>query len=271
MTLDDVIQRLRHRDEIDGLMIVGSAARNEVGPTSDYDLFILMSTMPVPIEMGQTYVDGRITDLKFLMVEEMDKLIAAEEPINPYTGNGRAFLRMGDGRIELDRSGRLERAQQKVLAGVPLRLFTEQEKYSRWYWMNGFLRLTQRLVVSDDPLVTQAAELMLMGQLDFLMTDYFNFRDLLFKGEKEAIKYWSSQDPSFLRSFMECLREPDPSRKLALYEELTAIAAAPVGDIWKQRHTVMSIRLDPESESDIGADTERALDFWDRLVEESDI
>ena len=71
--------------------------------------------------------------------------------------------------------------------------------------MNGFLRLTQRLVVSDDPLVTQAAELMLMGQLDFLMTDYFNFRDLLFKGEKEAIKYWSSQDPSFLRSFMEWL------------------------------------------------------------------
>ena len=121
MTLDDVIQRLRHRDEIDGLMIVGSAARNEVGPTSDYDLFILMSTMPVPIERGQTYVDGRITDLKFLVVEEMDKLIAAEEPINPYTGNGRAFLRMGDGRIELDRSGRLERAQQKVLAGVPLR------------------------------------------------------------------------------------------------------------------------------------------------------
>ena len=93
----------------------------------------------------------------------------------------------------------------------------------------------------------------------------------MWKGEKEAIKYWTSEDPAYLDAFMASVREPDPRRKLARYEELAAIAAAPFGGLWADGHTAMNIRLDPESESDIGADTQIALDFWDRLVEESDI
>ena len=110
-TLREVISRLRRRDQVDGLMVIGSAARDELGPTSDYDLVILMSRMPVPVEFGQTYIDGRLTDLKLLAVQDIDKLIATEGRINPYSSGSSAFLRMGDGRIELDRSGRLKRAQ----------------------------------------------------------------------------------------------------------------------------------------------------------------
>lgn len=110
-TLREVISRLRRRDQVDGLMVIGSAARDELGPTSDYDLVILMSRMPVPVEFGQTYIDGRLTDLKLLAVQDIDKLIATEGRINPYSSDSSAFLRMGDGRIELDRSGRLKRAQ----------------------------------------------------------------------------------------------------------------------------------------------------------------
>ena len=266
MSLEAVIDRLRRRDEVDGVMIVGSAARDEVGPTSDYDLFILMAEMSVPIERGQTYVDGRVTDLKFMMVEDVDKFIEADEPVSPYTGDGRAFLRMGDGKIELDRSGRLKRAQDKVLAGVQWQRLSEQQNHSRWMSMNGFLRLSGRLVASDDPEVVDAALMMINGQLDYLMTDYFNLRDLMFKGEKEAVKYWASCDPAYHRAYMDCLREVDPLRKQALLEEVAAIAAAPRGDLWKEGDTVMHLKLEGVSESDIAGETETAFEFWDRLI-----
>ena len=270
ITLEDVIDRLRQRDEIDGVMVVGSADRGQVGPTSDYDLFILMSSTPVPIERGQTYVDGRITDLKFMMIEEMDKLIAAEEPVSPYTGHGRAFLRMGDGKIELDRSGRLGRAQERVLAGVPVQLLSEQENHLQWMWMNGGLRLSGRLVASDDPEVVEAAEIMMSWHLNDLMTNYFNFGDLMFKGEKEAVKYWASNDAAYHRAYMECLREPDPRRKQVLLGELSVLTAEPRGGLWNEGETVMHLELEGVSESDIAGATEKAFEFWDRLIAEPD-
>ena len=263
-TLQDVIGRLRQRDEVDGLMVIGSAARNELGPASDYDLVILMSKMPVPVEFGQTYIDGRLTDLKFFTAEDIDRLIAAEEPIDPYTAGGSAFLRMGDGKIEMDRSGRLKRAQRKVLAGMPLRLFTEQEKHSRWWMMNFFLRTAGRLIVSDDAAILHSADMKLNDILFDMMLDYFNFRDLLWKGEKDAIRYWTNHDPDYLDSFVECLEERDTRQKLRLCVELAEATAAPVGGIWGDGHTALNTRFG--ADSDISSETETALSFWEQLV-----
>ncbi len=257
-----VLERLSKNNQIDGLMIVGSAARDELTASSDYDLVILLSDMPVPIDVGQTYIEHRLTDLNFVTVDEVDRFLESNEPIDPYTTNGRAFLRMSDGKIELDRSGRLKRAQRKVLRGPPLKLFTEREKESRWWMMNLFLRIAERLAVSDDPVNVQAVALMLNGMLENLMLDYFNFRDLLWKGEKEAARYWTSEDPTYLGAYMQCLKEADTRRQLHLYRELAAVTAAPIGDLWPHGHTVMELR--PESEDSVGM--EQAFQFWESLV-----
>jgi predicted nucleotidyltransferase len=124
-SLDEVLKRLRRQDEVDGLMVIGSTARNETHGASDYDLVILMSELPVPVDLGHTIIEGRHTDLRFMTFKELDEQLGSDEPINPYTSIGTTFLRMGDGRIEKDRSGRLERASSKVAAGVALRLLDD--------------------------------------------------------------------------------------------------------------------------------------------------
>ena len=133
--------------------------------------------------------------------------------------------------------------------------------------MNLFLRITKRLAVSDDPVQIQAQELMLNGMIEGLMVDYFNFRDIVWKGEKEAVSYWASQDPEYLDLFMQCLREVDAGLKLQAFEELAAIVATPVGGIWEEGHTALSVQPGPGDESGISAATERALDFWEELLE----
>lgn len=130
--------------------------------------------------------------------------------------------------------------------------------------MNFFLRTAGRLVVSDDTAIQQSLDLKLNGILFDLMLDYFNFRDLLWKGEKDAVRYWKAEHPGYLDSFMECLKEPDTSQKLRLCVELAEVTAAPLGGLWEDGHSAFNIRLRPDS--DIPSETERALNFWEELV-----
>ena len=54
MSLDELMVRLRRRDSVDGIMVVGSSAHEELTPASDYDLVIVMSELAAPIDMGHT-------------------------------------------------------------------------------------------------------------------------------------------------------------------------------------------------------------------------
>ena len=247
-------------------MVIGSTARQELTPASDYDLVIVMSELVVPVDMGHTIVDGRHTDLRFLTVDELDDMIETEQPVNPYMSIGRTLLRMGDGRIEKDKSGRLERARRKVLDGVELKLFNDYRKYDRWWLTNMFLRITRRLDRSDDPVYIQAVDLHVNGMLDYLMVDYFNFRSLLWKGEKDAVRYWTFHDPEFLRLFMSCLKESDTGRRVMLLETLCAMAVGPLGPVWEDDHTAIHIRPDVGRTQDISEASRAALDFWEGLV-----
>ncbi len=247
-------------------MVMGSTAREELTPASDYDLVIVLSELAAPVDIGHTIVDGRHTDLQFFTVEELDDMIETERPVNPYVSSGRTLLRMGDGRIEKDESGCLDRARRKVLAGVKLKLFDDYRKYDRWWLTNMFLRITRRLNRSDDPVYIQAVDLQVNGMLDYLMVDYFNFRDLLWKGEKDAVRYWTSHDPEFLSLFMSCLKESDTGRRVVLLGTLCALAAGSFGPIWEDDHAVMHVRPDDDRIQDVSVVSQAALDFWERLV-----
>ena len=247
-------------------MVIGSTAREDLTPASDYDLVIVMSELPAPVDMGHTIVDGRDTDIRFFSVEELDGMIETERPVNPYVSNGRTLLRMGDGRIEKDESGLLGHARRKVLAGVKLQLIDDYQKYDRWWLTNMFLRITKRLDRSDDPVYIQAVDLQVNGMLDYLMVDYFNFRDLLWKGEKDAVRYWTSHDPEFLRLYMSCLKESDTGRRVVLLGTLCAMAAGPLGPIWEDDHAAMHIRPDDDRTQDVSEMSRVAFDFWEGLV-----
>ncbi len=266
MPLDELIVRLRRREAIDGIMVIGSTARDEMTPASDYDLVIIASDMAALIDMGHTVVDDRHTDLRFLSVQELNDMIESDRPVNPYTSNGTTLLRMGDGRIKKDESGCLGRAREKVLGGVELELLNDRQRYDRWWFTNLFLRIARRLDLSDDPVYVQAVDMNVNGMLDYLKVDYFNFRGLLWKGEKDAVRYWASHDPGFLHLFMQCIKETETSRRVTLLEMLCVLASKPFGPIWGDDQTAMHVRTDGDSTLDVPLSTETALGMWDDMV-----
>ena len=54
LSLDEVIDRLSQRPEVDGIVVIGSLSGKQFKPHSDYDLLLVMNQMPVPLQVGLT-------------------------------------------------------------------------------------------------------------------------------------------------------------------------------------------------------------------------
>lgn len=75
LTFDEVLRRLAQHDLVDGLIVIGSAATNALTTASDYDLYLVLSSMPALLLVGLTWIDGRITDLVFEQTATVDRFL----------------------------------------------------------------------------------------------------------------------------------------------------------------------------------------------------
>jgi predicted nucleotidyltransferase len=266
LTLEQVLERLKRRGEVEGIVLIGSTGTGRIEPSSDYDLFIVLSSCPVPVWQVITLVDGRVAEAYFQPAEELARLV--EERSQPAHTDSRCALYtrwLLSGRIEFDRSGLLADAREKLRAEHRITMWTENELYSQWFKINYNLYETRRLFLSGDPAVLTTIDLRLLFSLHDVWVNYFRFRALPWMGDKESIRYLETRDPDFLNVMREALAQTDRARKFALYEELCRLATAPIGGLWPAGST--GAQLDPAKDWDTGM-VKGALDFWNGLVSE---
>lgn len=261
--LDEVVQRLRSHPAVDGVLVVGSASRDELNDASDYDVVVVLAAMPVPLHVGVTNINGRFADVLFHTTEQVEAFLQADAPLDWEEWTGRLVGWLGEGQILFDRRGRLLVAQQKAQSGSWIRPAGTTSGVAAWHGVNYNLQVARRYLTSDDPLYLEIADLRmaLYGPSD-LFFNYFAARRLRWHGEKTAINYLQVHDPDYLSLFKQFLAESDRWEKFKLYEELAARTVAPVGRLWRATETIMMVDADdvtPEMER-------RALGFWEELV-----
>lgn len=263
LTFAEVITRLSEHSAVDGLIIVGSAAQEQLTPVSDYDLVIILSAMPVPLHVGVTYIDGRFTDLLFHTVDQVEQILAATTPFDFWDWTGRLVGWLQTGKVVFDRHGKVGQAQTKVKAGVWLQTNHEQAAYGAWQRINYNLQVVRRYLTADDPAYLAAADIrmMLFGPQD-LFFNYFAVRELPPDSEKKAIQYLQTHDPGYLQLFNCFLTEQDRAVKFQLYEQLAVLTLAPVGALWQTGETVLNLDVQVVS----SALEEEAMDFWEALI-----
>ena len=232
MTLRELIDRLSTRPVVDGLAVIGSGADGTMSEASDYDLFIVLKDPPLRIVGGVTQADGRMVDLIFSTVTEIDRLLNAKDGEAEADGISGTIVRwMKSARIEIERNGRLKRLQGKARSGLKPSVHGEGHLKSRLDKASYNLAHTRRMMGSSDPVYLEAIDLRLLYQLSDLMVDYFAVRGLPYQGEKTAIRYWKAQDGAYYRLFRKCLEERDRGLRVELYGRLATATMEPVGTL----------------------------------------
>ncbi len=267
MRLEQVVAQLAAHADVDGIVVMGSAATGALSPASDYDLLVVLSTFREPLFQTVTEVDGRFAEFYFVSTTSIDAIVMtddlprlAREERGLFGGTLLGWIKTGT--IAFDRHGALDRARQRVRSSWYSPVGAE-ERYLAWFRVNYDLAQTTRMAASDDPTYATAVDLRLLYTISDLWRFYFRLRDIPSGGEKADIRYLREHDPDVLERFQGLLAEPARQRKLMLYRELAAVVLAPVGGLWPQGAT--AVQLQP------GADTgpeavARALAVWRSLV-----
>ena len=263
MALDEVAERLSRHPAVDGLVIVGSAGRGALTPASDYDLLVVLAEMPVPLQVGITYIDHRLTDLLFAASTHVEQILAAEAAIDGDAWEGRVARWLAAGQVAFDRHGSLGRAQAKVRGQQLIRPLEEIDAYGAWIGVNYNLLHTRRLMQSDDPVYLHAAELrMSLYGVGAVLFSYFRVRKLLWEGDKAAVRHLMAHDPPYFELLQQFVRASDPRVKFALYERIAAATLAPIAGLWRGEPTVLWSDMLPATWETI----EQALAFWEGLL-----
>jgi len=269
MTLDDLVGRLTSHANLDGIVVMGSASSGLLNPASDYDLYVVLSSMPEPMFLLLTTVEHRLTEVYFTTAEAIDQMLAVEHPTAGNQNQALATQWLQTGRIAFDRYGRLDLLRRKVQE-PPWRdtayahETSQSDMYAYWWKINYNLRQTRRMLVSTDPAYLIAVDIRLLYSLPEVFVGYARIRGMPWRGEKELIRYLMQHDQPFLDLFLQCIAETDYKRKAALYEQIAALALAPLGGLWAPGATAVQIATDPAFAP---GNVERALRFWQNLLD----
>jgi hypothetical protein len=255
LSLSAVIERLAARPEVEGLLTIGSTGPAAVTPASDYDLVVVLNSMPVPLHVALTYIDERLTDIIFVLAAELEGEAG-------QWGLSQLHRWLRGGHIVFDRAGRLAAAQTTAQA-TPEAAITDQEQYAAWFSANYNLQQTRRMLASDDLAYQIAVDLRLLFSLHDVWRHYFVARHLQLAGEKAQTNYLLAHDPAFLLAFQGCLQATDRLSKFQRYELLAAQALAPLGGRWPA--DVTAIMPDPDAPWSTDAPV-IGLMFWQTLI-----
>jgi predicted nucleotidyltransferase len=266
LTLDEALTRLASSEHVDGLALFGSRIAAAAAEASDYDLLILVHSLPVGIFQMLTHIDGRLADVVFVTEEMADRVeprpplgLAGGEPVSDRTNEGRFLLKMVTAKIVYDASGRLARVQAYAREHTPGASPAYSANYSAWFWQNHGLCQLQRMSHSSDPIRLTAVDLILSTGLNEACRAYCQLRGLAWQGEKAALRHLQAHDPAYLALLRACLAETDRPRRVQLYEQLIAATLQPAGGTWQPGLT--AVALDGH---DYGpAELDAALEFWE--------
>lgn len=259
--LEDLVARLSRREAVDGIVFVGSTGTDALRPSSDYDVLVAINEPALPLLVGLTTVGGRLTDLLFVTVSEVELLLSGAEP-PAETWPARLARWVAAGRIVFDRNDRLERLRQK-LAQAPFVADVDSAKHETWFSLNYDLAQNRRLSASADPVDRTALQLRVLHGVFGLVTGYFRLRAMDWAGEKAGVRYLAANDPAYLEALRACLAEGGPERRMAAYEALADLTLSPFGGVWKPGATNFQFRPGVQASPEL---VRESAAFWDSLV-----
>jgi len=204
-----------------------------------------------------TTIENRFSDIYFFDIDFLNQLKDKSEVSgNNFDGMFLEWLKKG--KIEHDPENLLESLKGKIEETSPTQKVVDSEKRDFWIKTNYNFIANSRYYNSKDEIYHKALELRLLYSVIELITAYFSFRGIPWRGEKAAIKYLEQTDQKFLSIFEEYAKSNLLTEKMKHYTELFDAMFSGEYQKWEDDFVI------PISQKK-GYD-KKLSDFWDSLT-----
>ncbi|MBN1937248.1 MAG: hypothetical protein JW934_21490 [Anaerolineae bacterium] len=252
--LETVISRLRTKEQVEGILAIGSLVSHTLTPASDYDLVIVLRDAECVWYVGVTAIQERFTDLLFVSANALRQIREHTFPLSDAHELAPVIRWFERSVILFDRSGQLAGTQQHVQRHKLVQPISDAAAYGAWFATNYNLAVACRLAHSPALRDQAVADIRMAvyGHAD-VWFNYFTIRHIPWKGDKAAVNYLSERDPGYLELYQSLVKTTDRAAKLACYRRAAAHVTAPLGGLWAFPVDVTNIQSPPWTWADLNA------------------
>ncbi len=205
-----------------------------------------------------TIIENRFSDIYFFDIDFLNQLKDKSEVSgNNFDGMFLEWLKKG--KIEYDPENLLASLKSRIEETSPTQKVADSEKRDFWIKTNYNFIANSRYYNSKDEIYHKALELRLLYSVIELITAYFSFRGIPWRGEKAAIKYYEQKDQKFLSIFEEYSKSNSLVEKMKHYTELFNAIFFGEYQKWKDDF-VVAISSKNQYDQNLNK-------FWDTLVQ----
>jgi predicted nucleotidyltransferase len=257
--LEEIIDNLKLKPEVDAVFVAGSQGVGEEKSYSDIDLVVIFTQNLENLRSLFQWIDNKPGDIYFFDHSDIEKLLSLDEiPANKMDAVLIDWLEKNS--IHFDKSGLLTKlkgqaAQLKSKFAVPtteMKSFEQKINY-------GYIR-NKRYFESENSFYQEALEINLLNDIPNVLVGYFEFRNIPWRGEKFAINYLKSSDPTFYNLFLKCIGQSNLKEKFDNYSRLVQVCFHGDYKLWT-KNTVVPFPKDTITDEKEG----ELINYWNRL------
>ncbi|MFA6405448.1 MAG: nucleotidyltransferase domain-containing protein [Candidatus Paceibacterota bacterium] len=235
-SLDKIIENLKSNDAVDAVFLTGSNHNNEAKTYSDIDLVVILKENKNELYSLYRWIDEVFTEAFFFDLGDLKRI---EDQSDKYDNEMDlifiAWLKKSD--IKFDKSGTLTSLKQKMVDTNDIVL--EKIKKNLWQKINYNYVANKRYFESNDSLYHEALELRLLYSVIEVVCGYIQFRNVAWKGEKEAVKYLKSNHQDFYDIFKSYSISNNLADKFRFYEQMVDLVFTDKYKKWTEKDEII--------------------------------
>lgn len=216
--LDKIIEKLKSNSDVDAVFLTGSHGTKEFKPYSDIDLVVILKENKNELYSLYRWIDGVFADIFFFDLADL-KRIGESKDIDSDNFDSILLDWIKKSSIYFDKSGVLTELKSKA-SKIDTAHPSNRSKKGFWQKINYNFVANKRYFGSNDPLYMEALELRLLYSLIEVICGYIAFRDIPWRGEKEAVKYLKNNHPDFYNIFKSYSTSNNLTDKFRFYEQM---------------------------------------------------
>ncbi len=217
--LNIISDKLKANPDVDALLIVGSQGRNENKSYSDIDLVVILKNNALNIRSIFQWIDDKPSDIFIFDHSDLENIETSTE-LSTNKMDAVLLDWLDQGKIEFDKSNKITNIISKTPKIRSKLSIPESEAKSFQDKINSGYIINKRYFESNNPAYHETLELKLLQDITNVIVGYFEFRNIPWRGEKNAIKYLKNNDVDFYNIYTEYIKSTSISKKFSNYAML---------------------------------------------------